>query len=160
MDEMDKPLLSQNDTLLAKLCYPALYNRQPFISELGTYEQIKNSGSLRYYKMNLQKALVNYETQTKRVDFGQELENKFVMETIIPYLMYLENPQFFRAMFSKNSTTGLTAFRKNKSDFEGTLYNYAIFIKERSRIYIDGWERVKSKAIDLILLLQKEYDLE
>ncbi len=160
MDEMDKPLLSQNDTLLAKLCYPALYTRVPFISELGTYEQIKNSGSLRYYKVNLQKALVNYETQTKRVDFGQELENKFVMETIVPFLMDMENPQFFRAVSSKNPITGLTPFKRKKSDFESTLYNYAIFIKERSRIYINGWESVKSKAIELILLLQKEYHLE
>ena len=160
MDETDKPLAGQNDTVLAKLCHPALYTRMYFISELGTYEQIKNSGSLRYYKMDLQKALVNYEAETKRANFGQELENKFVMENIVPYLMDLENPHFFRAIFSKDPTNEWTPFRRNKNDFEGTLYNYAIFIKERSRIYIEMMERVKSKAMTLILLLQKEYHLE
>jgi hypothetical protein len=160
MNEMDKPLLSQDDTLLGKLCNPALYNRMYFISELGTYEQIKNSGSLRYYKMDLQKALVNYEAATKHLYFGQDLENKFAMENIVPFLMNLENPRFFRAMFSKKPITGLPPFRSKKSDFEGNLYNYAIFIKERTRLLIDGMERVKSKAIALIFLLQKEYHLE
>jgi len=160
MNEMDKPLLRQNDTFLARLCRPAMYNRWYFVSESGTYEQIKNSGSLRYYKMELQKALVNYEARTKGLDIGQDLENKFVMEQIAPFLMNVENPRFFRAMFNNKPTNGLIAFREGNSGFKDDLYNYAIFIKGRSQNLVNIMDTVKLKATLLITLLQKEYNLK
>ena len=65
--ELKKPRSFQNDTILQVNGVSGLFEFNYFDPQMGNYEQMKNSGSLRYFKHDLIKKLTHYESDANRL---------------------------------------------------------------------------------------------
>jgi hypothetical protein len=160
MDELEKPVMQQNDSLIFFSSNKSLGKRSYFESESGTYEQVKNSGSLRYYDLALQQLLIKYEKSRNSLRGVQEMESKFVMEQIIPFLYATNNSLYARAAEKNEDISRLPMFRKKDQGFRGDYHSYAVFIKERSETLLIRMNELISLARQLISLLKNKYELQ
>ena len=77
MDELEKKPADQQDSVLFEIGVEELARRAYPTFRIGTYEQIKNSGSLRYFTNKTAAALVEYESYRTVLDKQLEIENKY-----------------------------------------------------------------------------------
>jgi hypothetical protein len=158
MNELEKPVNKQNDSLIAQLSEESITSRKYFESESGTYEQIKNSGSLRYYSLDAQQLMIKYEQSMAALKLSSEVENKFVMEQIMPSLLGGLNAKFLHAIENKKEYKSVSPLRRNDTAFKDDLYSYANYICQRTKVIRRHMTEVKSNAINLINMLNKKYN--
>jgi len=63
----------------------------PFRPSSGSYEQIKASGSLRFFKQKMASIMNEYDLQVKQVVNRDDIELKFLVDQYIPLMMRLLN---------------------------------------------------------------------
>src|SRR3984893_3579959 len=56
-----------------------------FDSSEGTYEQIKSSGSLRYFDQKLVSLMNSYDVQVKRTGKREDIDLKFILDQVVPF---------------------------------------------------------------------------
>jgi hypothetical protein len=114
MDELEKKPTDQQDNVIFLVGVEELSRRAYPTFRIGTYEQIKNSGSLRYFTNKTSAALVEYESYRTVLDKQLEIENKYVLENIIPLREKFINPKYLR------------------DEIEEDIYYYRSFDQQRS----------------------------
>jgi len=159
LDEIEKPMNLQNDTLLV-LAEDELFRRSYFIPETGTYDQIKQAGFLRYFQKELGNALVRYESRRNLAAIQLDMENKFVLENVIILLNKLSNQKFLRYR-DKDSVIlfGEPLIRKDSAVLS-ELYGAIRFLQKRNLTYVytlNDLYFLSRKSIDL---LNKEFKLK
>lgn len=156
MLQLDKPRNLQNDSLV-QIYTARLLGYNFFDPQLGTYQQIKSSGALRYFKPEVSLQLTKYETSTNYI---QKLSNEsmdFRMHVMMPFCMTLENGQFLSATRSKNEYNG-TPFLQEPSHAQlQTLYNFALTIKSTYEWYVERMKTHRTNAEELMKTLHDEY---
>jgi len=160
MDELEKKPANQNDTLLFQIGAYDLANRSYVVLQTGTYEQIRNSGSLRYFNNETAAAMVKYESTRATLEKQNEIENKYVLENIIPLRAKFCNPKYLRYEKEDKLFTATDPLITKDPEIQSQLYRSIIFLQERNRIYTENLKNAATDVIAIIHGLKNEYHLE
>ena len=130
-----------------------------YLQNSGTYEQVKNSGSLRYFSFAISKSLTTYEQNNKQIEFAQSLEKDYFNGTISPFLFKELNTRYIEAKKRKDIYNGTHDFKRKDPFIVEDLYSIASYTKSQSTviIYLLGLQR--DDAVKNMALLRKEYDI-
>ena len=157
--ELNKPASRQNDSLLQVDGASNLTGRNFFDPQMGTYEQIKNSGALRYFPRQLATKMTSYEVDKNYIGrLTDEYMNYFLTE-LLPFCLKIENPRFLDAISNHKQYMGAIFNPQPDKETLGMLYKQAYHIKGTYSWYITRMNKHKERAIELMNALQKEYHL-
>jgi hypothetical protein len=127
---------------------------------MGNYEQMKNSGSLRYFKQDLIKMLTRYESDANRLLFVKNSYLNFLNDIITPFIINTLNTDFTDAVKRKEPYKGGSVFMKEPDRATFNQWkNIFMMIRKRHEIEIAGIEVHEKRALELIDELRKTYHL-
>jgi len=152
-----------------------MYWTQPIIWNRATFEQIKNSGSLRYFKnYRLLEKMMNYEAIAKQIDM-EAYNNTIRGNMLLNQINLIIDPEYHRQMsryylFSLDTmsvktskallTVSLESLENKRKEIKEML-NMIIVQQRNLRLDIDSpWKQAEELAVELISDLKKEYHLE
>jgi hypothetical protein len=161
LSELKKPRSFQNDTILQINGVSGLFKFNYFDPQMGNYEQMKNSGSLRYFKQDLIKMLTHYESDANRLLLVKNSYLNFINDIITPFIINMLNTDFIDAVKSKVPYKGGSVFMKEPDRVTINQWkNIIIMIRKRHGIEIEGIEVHEKRALELIDELRKTYHLK
>jgi hypothetical protein len=150
------------------------YWTQPVSWNRSTFEQIKNSGSLRYFtNVDLMKKLLEYNAIVNTVN--SEVENNKIrgnmlltsLNSIIDPLLHQDLSQYFLATLDTMSTKTKESFfsyktgsLENKREKIMEMLNMVIVNQRNHQAQVDDLGQASLLAAELIDTLKKEYHLE
>jgi len=131
----------------------------PFERTGATYDQIKASGSLRYFKQSLVNILNAYDVQAKKVMIREDIDIKFTVEQYLPLVNnFANNEVAFDIRFGLPIThefyytsTDLATIRK--------LINTLLVLKSTRMRALQEYDELLQKATKVLHELKKEYHL-
>jgi hypothetical protein len=157
-NELAKPQSRRRDSILQTGAV-TMQRFSFFDPQMGTYEQIKNSGSLRYFKQDISKKMTDYEVDKNYIIkmAGNYLEYHQI--TLVPFLLKLRNMQFLHSV--KNKTEYNEAiFKTTPSGETFDLWRAnADYLRTQFELQIRIMKHHRELAKDLIESLKKEYHL-
>jgi hypothetical protein len=160
INELRKPHYLQNDTFLMTRGTNRMLLSQLFDAQMSTYEQIKNSGSLRYFKQDIINKLNYYEKRKQRLERlngGYEAFSQQITE----FMLKLTNNDFLYAWEQKLPIKEKKVFIKEPDTETRSLWlNYIINLAAKIRVFELGIANQEKNAIEIIALLRKEYHLK
>jgi hypothetical protein len=148
----------QNDTALYKQLSVSS-NVMAFEPSSGTYEQIKSSGSLRYFDQKLVGLMNSYDVQTKKTVKREDIDLKFILDQVVPFAMQTSNTEVvYDIYFTRRISHELYIDKRN--DYARQMINRVIIVKiERLRAMAEYIKQMKLSA-EVLAELKKEYELE
>ncbi len=158
LDVLRSPRESWNDTVFYKTMGPIMTS-YPFISTNSTYEQMKASGSLRYFKQSLINQINSYDVQLKKTKYRDEVEDKgiWLLGDLIFNIMNLEVMSQIR--FNLPITNELFIKLTDRSTFD-RFKNIVVTLKNFRMRSLQEYEAQLKIADQLLESLKKEYHLE
>ena len=161
LSELKKPRSFQNDTILQINGVSGLFEFNYFDPQMGNYEQMKNSGSLRYFKQDLIKMLTHYESDANRLLLVKNSYLNFLNDIITPFIINTLNTDFIDALKRKEPYKGGSVFMKEPDRATINQWkNIIIMTRKRHGIQIAGIEVHEERALELIGELRKTYHLK
>jgi hypothetical protein len=153
------PKEKQNDTVLYKQAAISS-NVMAFEPSAGTYEQIKSSGSLRFFNQKMVSLMNSYDVQVKKTVKREDTDLKFIVEQVIPFAIKTSNTEVtFDIYFNRHITHELNVDFANKS-YVRQLINHIVITKiERMRAMAE-YTRQMMLSAEVLAELRKEYKLE
>jgi len=131
-----------------------------FTRNNGTYEQMKNSGSLRYFKQDFIMMLHEYENIWGRIKLREEAEREKIEQRTIPFVQEIINYEFVHTILNGLPFPGNIYVNLNDEASIDRMINKTIEIKTvtlRRKILYD---QLKQKAIEILSALKAVYHLE
>ncbi len=128
----------------------------------GTIAQLKNAGYLRYYtQTDIPRALAAYESSVSSLAEMEKSEKEQVSGNGFAFLKEAIDPSLFNIGYSGNTFPEGTYIIPRKPDAFRLLYGNCVSIEILNRniahyFVID----TKKKAVELMSILQKEYDFK
>ena len=129
----------------------------------GTLQQLKSSGSLRYFTdTSLVYTLTSYEEDLKHGEYVQAEEKEYFITRMSPFKLQHFN---FRLLKAGATATGMNFPETMLVDFDKkTMMTFYNLLQESQRINEvlgeQSFIRHKKKAAEIIKILNKEYRLE
>lgn len=161
LSELKKPRSFQNDTILQVNGVSGLFEFNYFDPQMGNYEQMKNSGSLRYFKHDLIKMLTHYESDANRLLLVKNSYLNFLNDIITPFIINTLNTDFTDALKNKEPYKGGSVFMKEPDRATINQWkNIIIMMRKRHGIEMTGIEVHEKRALELIDELRKTYHLK
>ena len=147
------------DTLIYK--YSSVAGRvKPFERSSGTYEQIKASGSLRYFSQPLTDLLIQYDVQTKKVETRESISLKYTLDYLVPLQFQIMDMRPVVQLQDGIAITYPLIFRKQDKETIALWINYITTVQSaQKRTWIE-YKNLLGKAQKIISLFQKEYHLK
>ncbi|HEX7903487.1 MAG TPA: hypothetical protein VF487_06385 [Chitinophagaceae bacterium] len=161
LSELKKPRSFQNDTVLQINGTYGLLEFNFFDPQMGSYEQMKNSGALRYFKQDLINKLTRYESNANRLLLQKHEYFNFLDDIITPFIINTLNTDFTDALKRKETYKGESVFVTEPD--RATLNkwkNIILMMRRRQEIEMDGIEKHEKWALELIDELRKTYHLK
>jgi hypothetical protein len=148
----------QNDTVLYKQLSVSS-NVMAFEPSSGTYEQIKSSGSLRYFDQKLVGLMNSYDVQTKKTVKREDIDLKFILDQVMPFAMQTSNSEvIYDIYFTHRISHELYIDKRN--GYVRQMINRVIIVKiERLRAMAEYVKQMKLST-EVLAELKKEYELE
>jgi hypothetical protein len=131
----------------------------PFISTNGTYEQMKTSGSLRYFKQSLVNQMNAYDVQLKKTGYRDDVEDKGLW-VLAPYSLDLLNMEVISDIRFNKPITHSMYIRITDKHTTDKLINLLMMIKSFRTRTLQEYEAQINIADKLIEALKKEYHLK
>jgi hypothetical protein len=131
-----------------------------FTRNNGTYEQMKNSGSLRYFRQDFIIKLQEYENLWGRVHLREESEREKLETRTIPFVQEIINYEFVHTALNGLPFPERVYVKLQGNDVTDRMINKTIEIKTltlRRRIL---YNQLKQKAIEILNVLKSKYRLE
>jgi hypothetical protein len=161
LSELKKPRSFQNDTILQINGVSGLFEFNYFDPQMGNYEQMKNSGSLRYFKQDLINMLTRYESDANRLLLIKNSYLNFLNDIITPFIITTLNTDFIEAVKSKEPYKSGSVFMKEPERATINQWkNILMMIRKRHGIEMEGIEVHEKAALELINELRKTYHLQ
>jgi hypothetical protein len=161
VSELKKTRSFQNDTILQIDGVSGLFKFNYFDPQMGNYEQMKNSGSLRYFKQDLIKMLTHYESDANRLLLVKNSYLNFLNDIITPFIINTLNTDFIDAIKAKEPYKGGSVFMKEPDRATFNQWkNIMMMIRKRHEIEMLGIEEHEKRALELIDELRKTYHLK
>ena len=161
LSELKKPRSFQNDTVLQTKGVYGLFEFNFFDPQMGNYEQMKNSGALRYFKPDLINNLTRYESNANRLLFQKSSYLNFLNDIIVPFIINMLNTDFTDAVKRKEAYKGGSVFitEPDRATFN-QWKNIILIARRKQEIEMDGIEVHEKRALELINELRKTYHLK
>jgi len=157
--QLEQPLEKWNDTLI--YIYEGLASRtRPFAHNSGTYEQMKASGSLRYFKQGLTDLLNQYDAQAKKTKVREDIHLNYASNLLNPFIFQIMDARPVIQMQNGSSPTHPLVFRKTDKETIALWINYATAVQSTQERTVVEYKNMLAKANQIIAALQKEYHLE
>ncbi len=157
--QIDQPKEIWRDTLIYK--YEGLAGRiRPFGHNSGTYEQMKASGSLRYFKQELTDLLNKYDVQAKKTKVREDIHLDYAANILNPFVFQIMDARPVIEMQNGASPTHPLVFRKTDPETIALWINYATAVQSTQERTVVEYNTMLAKADQLILALQEEYHLQ
>ena len=148
-----------NDTLLYK-DLTTLTTVYPFIATNGTYEQMKASGSLRYFSQSLVNQMNAYYVQVSKTEHRDVLEDDHLRERFIVRLIDIINIEVMSDIRLNQPITHVMYINQTgKADIDKTVNLIAICKIVRTRSMME-YEAQLNIAYSLLAALEKKYSLK
>ena len=161
LSELKKARSFQNDTILQINGVSGLFEFNYFDPQMGNYEQMKNSGSLRYFKQDLIKMLTRYESDANRLLLVKNSYLNFLNDIITPFFIKMLNSDFIDALKKKEPYKGGSVFMKEPDRATINQWkNIIIMMRKRHGIEMGAIEEHEKRALELIDELRKTYHLK
>lgn len=147
-----------NDTLVYK--YGGTAGRvRPFERNSGTYEQMKASGSLRYFRQELADRLNKYDAQAKKVVARENIGLKYV-DFYNPMGVQIMDSRPLIQIQDGMTPTHPLVFRKTDKETIALWINYAAIVQSTQERTLIEYKTMITEANEIIQALQKEYHIE
>ncbi len=160
MTELEKPAKEQNDSLIHVLGFEKITNFNMFDPQTGSYEQVKNSGSLRYFRQDLVKRMSEYELDKNYMLKMVGLFLDYRSQYLIPFCLQNQNPHFIAARLKKRPYHGPVFIKAPSEEILDQLYTNALYETKEFKWHIFIMKRHEKAAIELIEALCREFDLQ
>ena len=156
--ELEKPIDKWNDTLI--YTYQGYAGRtRPFRNNSGTYEQMKASGSLRYFKQQLTDLLNQYDAQAKKTLVREDIHQNYASNLLNPFVMQILDLRSVIQIQDGKIPTYPLVFRKTDKEVIGLWINYASASQSTQERAVFEYNIMLTKAKQIIIALKKEYNL-
>ena len=148
-----------NDTVLYKNLY-MVTRVYSFERTEGTYDQIKNSGSLRYFEPELVGLLNTYDVYAKKAKERDEIDNKYISDHSSPMTVELINMEVVLDIINDVPITHELYFKKKDKDSRDKLINVAIYAKRNRDRSLIEYNKLMKTAMDILAELKKDYKIK
>jgi hypothetical protein len=133
---------------------------RPFKHHSGTYEQMKASGSLRYFKQELTDLLNQYDVQGKKTEVREDIHLNYASNLYNPFLLQIIDVRSVIQIQDGSPPTHALVFRKSDKETIALWINYGAVVKStQSRVVIE-YKNMLEKANQILKELREEYHLE
>lgn len=129
----------------------------PFDRTQGTYEQLKSSGSLRYFKQPLVNLMNAYDVQAKKVLAREEIDTRFILDQLFPTLIKNINSEVISDMVFDQAISHELYFNNTDKANCNELINYLTVTKNLRFRSNGAYLKLKSIGIELLKELKKEF---
>jgi hypothetical protein len=145
-----------NDSILYKTVLLLISTFQ-FDNVNGTYEQIKNSGSLRFFPQSLVNDLNRYDATALKLKLMEDWENKFLYEKVIPQTSEMFNYKVFNDL-RKGTPVQYEMYRQNMTEENmNVLLNEAETIRRLRERQLVQHVSLLQRAEHILAALDKEF---
>lgn len=149
---------SWNDTSLTRHIF-WLVRFQAFERSRSTFDQLKSSGSLRYFNRELVKQLNAYDVTAQEIKLREDAENTILGQRVVPLSMQTINFEWVYA-FSFNDTVNKKVYVKIRDRDKAEYFiNEAAGIKILANRLKNQYEKLWIQAGEIIRYLRKRYHL-
>ena len=157
--QLEQPKEKWKDTLIYN--YEGSAGRvRPFELSSGTYEQMKASGSLRYFKQELIDLLNQYDAQAKKTKTREDIHLNYASNLLNPFILQVMDARSLIQIQDGAFPTHPLVFRKSDKETIALWINYASVVQSTQERTVVEYNSMLAKAKQIILALQKEYHLE
>ena len=157
--QIELPIDKWNDTLI--YTYQGYAGRtRPFRHNSGTYEQMKASGSLRYFKQGLTDLLNQYDVQAKKTAVREEIHQNYASNLLNPFVLNIVDIRSIIQIQDGKRPTYPLVFRKTDKETIALWINYATVVQSTQQRTVVEYDAMLTKAKQIITALQKEYHLK
>ena len=153
------PVKMRKDTVLYKQLSVSS-NVMPFEPSEGTYEQIKSSGSLRYFDQKLVGLMNSYDVQVKKTVKREDIDLKFIVDQVMPFAIKNFNSEVIYDVYFPHRISNEMYYADSSKRTMRQMINYMVVVKiERLRAIAEYARQMKISG-EVLVELRKEYDLE
>ena len=153
-----QPATIRNDTLIYKNSLLIQYATR-FLRVGGTYSQIVNSGSLRYFSQTLVNLMNQYDIDIRLVESRQDADLNIIFNTSLAFINKSLNQEVYDEVLEDKPITKTLYNKFDSPDQLNELINHAIVSRRiTERMKIESEIALKSGR-ELILALNKKYNI-
>jgi len=146
-----------NDTLVYR--YAGIAGRvRPFEHNSGTYEQMKASGSLRYFQQDLADLLNKYDVQAKKAVARENISLK-IIDLLNPFQVQIVDSRSLIQIQDGIIPTHSLVFRKTDKETIAVWINYVAIVQSTQQRTLVEYNTMMTEADEIIQALEKEYRL-
>lgn len=157
--QIEQSINKWNDTLI--YTYQGYAGRtRPFRHNSGTYEQIKASGSLRYFNQDLTDLLNQYDVQAKKTAAREDIHLNYASNLLNPFVLQVIDIRSVIQLQDGKSPTYPLVFRKTDKETIALWINFAAVSQSTQERAVVEYKIMLEKANQIIAALQKEYHLK
>lgn len=131
-----------------------------FFQNSGTYEQLKNSGSLRYFKQDLINILLKYENIMAETKLREEAEVTKLEQRVIPFVQERINYEFVYTLLRNLPIPRNIYVKLKDQNTVDLMINEAIEIKLVGLRRRDLYNQLYALAIEILKKLKDSYNPE
>jgi len=159
IEQLELPKEKWRDALIYK--YQGIAGRyRPFEHNSGTYEQMKTSGSLRYFKQELTDLLNQYDVQAKKTGVREDIHLNHSSNRLIPFMSHILDVRSVIQIQDGALPTYPLVFRKSDKESIALWINYVAVAQSTLKRTVVEYDSMLEKAKQIIGALQKEYRLK
>jgi hypothetical protein len=153
------PVGKQNDTVLYREGQIPT-NVYPFHPSSGSYEQIKSSGSLRFFKQKMANLMNEYELQSKEVENRDDIDLKFITDKYIPFSIHMINIEVGYDLRFGSKITHELYFTDRSVATTREWINYIMIAKLLRMRSMQEYNKLLEVSGRVLSELKSEYNLE
>ena len=155
---LEQPKEKWNDTLV--YYYSGIAGRyRPFAHNSGTYEQMKASGSLRYFKQELTDLLNQYDVQAKKTRVREDILLNYASNMLNPFVLHILDSRSVIQSQDGTPPTHPLVFRKTDEETIALWINYVTVVRSTQERTVVEYKSMLEKAKEVLRALHEEYHL-
>ena len=157
--QLEQPFEKWKDTLVYR--YTGSIGRiRPFKYNSGTYEQMKASGSLRYFKQELADLLNRYAVQAEKTKIREDIHLNYATNLLNPFTIKILDSRPLIQLQDGRIPTHPLVFTKRDKETIALWINYSAVTQSTQQRMITEYTEMLKLAKEIIIGLQNEYHLK
>jgi hypothetical protein len=157
--QIEKPREQWNDSMI--YVYEGIAGRiRPFVHNSGTYDQMKASGSLRYFSHELSDLLNQYSVQATKTKVRDDIHLNYASNLLNPFIMTIVDTRGLIHLQNNHLPTRPLVLRKTDKETVSLWINYATVVQSTQERSVVEYRAMLAKAEQVIETLKKEYRLD
>jgi hypothetical protein len=159
LPQLALPVGQWNDTLIYRYEGPAGRVR-PFVHNSGTYDQMKSSGSLRYFEQHLSDLLNQYAVQATKTKAREDIHQDYAAHLLVPFVFEIMDSRVIIQLQDQKVPGYPLTIRKKDENTIALLINYNTAVQSTQQRAVVEYEAMLKMARQLIEVIKSEYHLD